>query len=43
MKDCVFCDITKREEVIFEDESSVIFRPLKPVVEGHVLIIQFSR
>lgn len=42
MEDCIFCKIIKKEtkaNVIFEDEMCLTFTPLKPVTEGHVLLV----
>lgn len=39
MKDCVFCDISKINEVIFKDNEFVVFEPLDPVVKGHICVI----
>ncbi len=42
MSDCVFCKIVAREipsELIFEDEKTVAFLNIHPVMPGHALII----
>ena len=42
MTDCVFCDIvagTSPADIILDWPSILIFTPLNPVVEGHVLVI----
>ncbi len=42
MEDCIFCKIIKKEakaDIIFEDEMFLAFKPLKPITEGHVLLV----
>ena len=42
MNDCIFCKIAKGEipaEKIYEDESFLAFLDIKPVSDGHLLII----
>jgi histidine triad (HIT) family protein len=39
---CIFCKIINKEanaEIVFEDQISVAFAPLKPVAEGHLLLV----
>jgi histidine triad (HIT) family protein len=42
MSDCIFCKIIAREipsEIIFEDEQTLAFLNIHPVMPGHALII----
>jgi len=39
MNDCPFCDLSKIETIQFDDGEVVIFSPLNPVVEGHLLVV----
>lgn len=42
MSNCVFCKIIAKEipgEVIFEDDSVLVFMDIKPVSRGHCLVI----
>ena len=42
MEDCIFCKIIKGEvkaHIIFEDDVCLAFTPLKPVVNGHMLLV----
>lgn len=42
MQDCIFCKIINKEanaEIVFEDQTSVAFAPIKPVAEGHLLLV----
>ncbi len=42
MEECVFCKIIKKEvkaNIIFENEVCLAFTPLKPVTDGHVLVV----
>lgn len=41
VRSCRFCEIlrTHAEEFLFEDEHMVVFRPLRPIVPSHVLIV----
>lgn len=40
--DCLFCSIAKKEisaDVVFEDDSFVVFKDISPKAETHLLII----
>lgn len=40
--DCVFCRLVRREEevtVVHEDERTVVFLDIQPVVRGHLLVV----
>lgn len=42
MEDCLFCKIVAKEipcEKVWEDEDSLAFLDINPVIEGHVLLI----
>lgn len=42
MEDCIFCKIIKGEvkaDIISEDEVCLVFKPLKPVTDGHILVV----
>lgn len=40
IKDCVFCDRNKiKSEILLELNDCIVFEPLNPVVEGHVIIV----
>lgn len=41
VRSCRFCEIlrTKAEPFLYEDEHVVVFRPLRPIVPSHVLIV----
>ena len=42
MEDCIFCKIIKKEvkaNIIFENEVCLAFIPLKPVTDGHILLV----
>lgn len=42
MQNCIFCQIIQKEakaDVLFEDENCLVFTPLDPISNGHVLLI----
>lgn len=42
MDDCIFCKIANKEkdaELVFEDESLVVFKDIKPSAKIHLLIV----
>lgn len=42
MEDCKFCKIINKElkaSILFEDEASLVFKPLEQVTRGHVVIV----
>ena len=42
MDNCIFCKIVKKEidkNILFETENVLVFEPLNPISNGHVLII----
>lgn len=39
MKDCVFCDTSKINSKIRDHGDVMVFEPLNPVVQGHLLVV----
>jgi len=42
MKDCIFCQITKKEtktEIIYENENICVFKDIHPLAPTHLLIV----
>ena len=39
MTDCAFCDYAGPSEILADYRSSFVVRPIRPVTEGHVLVI----
>jgi len=43
--DCIFCKIVKREapaSIVFEDETTMAFMDIRPMIPGHTLVIPKS-
>ena len=43
--DCVFCRLVRREEevtVVYEDERTIVFLDIQPVVRGHLLVVPLA-
>jgi histidine triad (HIT) family protein len=42
MEDCIFCKIINHEapsSIVFEDDVSMVIKPIDPISKGHVLVI----
>lgn len=39
MKDCIFCQLDNRENLIYEDEMVYVVHDKYPITEGHLLVI----
>jgi len=42
MENCIFCDIVAKKvpaDIYYEDASTLAFRSLDPITEGHVIVI----
>jgi len=43
--DCIFCKIVKREapaSIVYEDETTLAFLDIRPMIPGHTLVIPKS-